>query len=113
MKAYAIHWPRNFANEFDIIAFNSQKNRDAYVESDPGGDSANTEQITRAEARRRLSPNWLSLGDVDHTGAVNCYIGTQNKTGDFYRREDCQNNIIFAKSHGNFPDGACTTPVRL
>ena len=113
MKAYAIHWPRNFANEFEIIAFNSKKDRDIYVDSDPGGDSAHTEQITRAEARRRLPPNWLSPGDVDHTGALNCYLGGKEGMEEDYRREDCQNEIIFAALHRELPTGACEEPVRL
>lgn len=109
MKAYAIHWPRNFANEFELIAFDSKKDRDTYVESDPGGNSADTEQITRAEARRRLSQNWLSPGDVDHTGGLNCYIGGKEGMEEDHRREDCQNNINFEE----LPTGACEKPVRL
>ena len=114
MRAYAIHWPRNFANEFNIIAFDAKKDRDIYVDSDPGRDSAVTERISRAEVRKRLSPNWLNPGDVDNNGAVNCYLGGKEKgMEEDYHREDCQNEIIFAKDCNMFPPGACEEPVRL
>ena len=109
MKAYAIHHPRNFSNEFEIIAFESRSARNAYVKSDPGGDSAVTHSITRAKARQMLEPNWLSPS----TGGLNCYLGGHEGVEEDYRREDCHNRIIAAIDYNRLPDGACETPVRL
>ena len=107
---YALAYPRNFANEYDVIAFDDKDSRDAFVESYTGKfDSGRAEAATRAEARKAL----CYKGDActeSYANGYNVYIATGSERWDTqntrYQIEEAMDNEIH-------PAGASTTPVAL
>lgn len=65
---YAIHSPRNFSNEFNVLAFSSKAKRDRFV-----GATVWAETITRSEAVKMLGANYFDPGTIDARGG-NCYL---------------------------------------
>lgn len=102
---YAVSFPRNFANEFDVVAFNSKQARDAFV----GGERRQSEvrwSLTRDEARTMTARNYLG-DDVSARGG-NCYSGEAWDAG--AGACDWIENHIAAEC---LPEGARTMPVKL
>ena len=74
MNFYALHSPRGFSNEYNVIAFESKHQRDAFC------DDHNASAITRDEARHQLAFEF-DPGTIDARSG-NCYLKTRSRWGD-------------------------------
>ena len=74
MSYYAIHSPRGFSNEYDVIAFESKAARDRFCVDKPAW------PVTRKRARFELAIQ-LDPGTIDARGG-NCYLKTRSRHHD-------------------------------